>query len=68
MQNEKRWMDIKETASYIRMSKGFLRKAVRNKSIPFTRIGTKSLRFDREALDKWMAANGEGGELIFRKS
>ena len=52
-----RWMNIKETASYIRMSQGFVRKAVRNKSIPFTRIGTKALRFDREALDAWLSAN-----------
>jgi excisionase family DNA binding protein len=68
MQREDRWMDIRKTARYISMSVGFVRKAVRNKSIPFTRIGSKALRFDRDALDEWLAAQGRGGELAYRKN
>lgn len=50
----KKWMTINETASYLRMSVAYLRKAVSEKTIPFTRVGNKSLRFDREALDAWL--------------
>ncbi len=67
MQYEERWMDIRKTARHIGMSVGFVRKAVRNKSIPFTRIGTKALRFDREALDEWLSTNRCGGEANYRK-
>lgn len=70
MQHEKRWLNIRETAQYIGMSNGFIRKAVRNRTIPHSRVGTKALRFDREALDEWMKVNGDGGALIspYRKS
>jgi len=50
------------------MSIGFVRKAVRNKSIPFTRIGTKALRFDRDALDQWLAVQSSAEKPIQRIS
>jgi excisionase family DNA binding protein len=50
------------------MSIGFIRKGVRNRTIPHSRVGTKALRFDREALDNWMGASGTGGEITYRKS
>jgi len=61
MQHENRWLNIRQTARYIGMAIAFVRKAVRRESIPFTRIGTKALRFDREALDAWLSANGNWG-------
>jgi excisionase family DNA binding protein len=56
MQTDKRWLTINEAARYIGMSVAFLRKAVRFRTVPHTRVGTKALRFDREALDAWMIA------------
>ena len=64
----KKWLNVRETAQHIGMSVGFVRKAVRNRTIPHSRIGTKALRFDREALDVWLAAQGCGGEVAYRKS
>jgi excisionase family DNA binding protein len=62
-QTEKKWLTINEAARYIGMSVAFLRKAVRLRSVPHTRVGMKALRFNREALDAWLAAQGCGGEV-----
>lgn len=53
---ENKWLTIREAANYIGMSVGFLRKAVRLQRVPHTRIGSKALRFDRDALDAWVTA------------
>jgi len=55
MLQEQRWLTIGQAASHISMSVGFLRNRVRLRTISFTRIGSKTLRFDRNALDIWMA-------------
>ena len=68
MQNEKRWLNVSEASRHIGMSVGFVRKGVRNRTIPHSRVGTKSLRFDREALDAWLSANGCGGEVARSKN
>lgn len=57
------WCDIKKAAAYVGMSVAFLRKAVRLKKVPFARAGSKSLRFRRSDLDRWLQANGCGGEV-----
>lgn len=57
MNLEKRWLNISEAAQFIGMSVGFMRKATRNRLVPHTRVGSKSLRYDREALDVWLASN-----------
>jgi len=57
----RKWLKIKEAAQYIGMSVAFVRKSVRNKTIPYSRVGTKALRFDRDALDEWLTANSCGG-------
>ena len=59
----KKWLNLREAAQHIGMSAGFVRKAVRQRTIPHSRVGTKALRFDREMLDAWMAAGSCGGEL-----
>jgi excisionase family DNA binding protein len=64
-QVESKWLTIGEAARYIGMSVGFLRKAVRLRTIPYTRIGTKALRFDRHALDAWMSSASCGGEVNY---
>lgn len=60
METDKKWLTIREAANYIAMSIGFLRKAVRLCEVPHTRIGSKALRFDRAALDDWLAAQSSG--------
>jgi excisionase family DNA binding protein len=52
--------NISSTAKYLGMSVAFLRKAVRHKRIPFSRIGDKVLRFSKRDLDAWVAANSSG--------
>jgi excisionase family DNA binding protein len=66
VETEKKWMTIREAANYIGMSVGFLRKAVRLQRVPHTRIGSKALRFDRDALDQWLAAQSSAEKPIQR--
>ena len=62
MDNDKQWLTIREAADYIGMSVAFLRKAVRLRSVPYSRIGTKALRFNRVALDVWLRQNSCSGD------
>ena len=65
MQTEQKWLSIRQAAAHIGMSVAYLRKAVRLRQIPFTRLGNKTLRFDRGSLDSWMAAQSCGGEVLY---
>jgi len=58
--HDRRWLSIVEAAEYIGMSTAFMRKQVRANSVPYTRIGTKALRFDRDALNHWLQIKGNG--------
>lgn len=68
MQPDHRWLTITEAATYIGMSVGFFRKAVRLRKVPHTRIGTRALRFDRNALDQWLAAQSNAEKPAQRKN
>lgn len=61
-QNEQAWWNIQRSAKYLNMSVAFVRKAVRQKRIPFVRVGTKVLRFRKQDLDRWLESNRSGGE------
>ena len=61
------WFSISEAAQHLKMSVSFIRKQVRLRSIPFSRPGGKVLRFRRSDLDRWLEANGSGGELSYLK-
>jgi excisionase family DNA binding protein len=61
----KKWLNVREAAAHIGMSVGFIRKSVRTGLIPHCRVGSKVLRFDRDALEKWLAANSCGGEAKY---
>jgi len=63
----RKWLNIRQAAEYVGMSVAFFRKGVRQRSVPHARIGTKSLRFDREALDSWIEGHSSGGEIDYRK-
>ena len=47
------WLSLSQAAEYLQVSESFLRKQVRLKSIPFSRLGSKALRFRRARLDFW---------------
>jgi len=55
--SDNRWCDIREAASYLRVSTAFMRKQVRLGRIPCARAGTKNLRFRKSELDEWMKSN-----------
>jgi excisionase family DNA binding protein len=61
------WLTITQAGRYLNVSVAFLRKRVRTRSVPFARIGSKSLRFRRLDLDNWMEVNSSGGEISYRK-
>ncbi len=52
------WCNIRQAAAHVGMSVAFMRKAVRNGSVPFVRVGSKALRFRRSDLDRWMERGG----------
>jgi excisionase family DNA binding protein len=58
MEQEQRWMTIKEAAGYIGVSISFLRKHLSR--LPHARAGGKILRFRRNDLDNWLEQNGRG--------
>jgi excisionase family DNA binding protein len=55
------WLTITQAGRYLNVSVAFLRKCVRTRSVPFARIGSKSLRFRRIDLDNWMEVNSSSG-------
>jgi excisionase family DNA binding protein len=57
------WVTIRDAAEYLKVSVGFLRKAVRLRRVPFARAGSKALRFRRSDLDRWLESNGCGGDF-----
>ena len=61
--NANNWLTIAQAAGYINMSQAFIRKCVRNRAIPFVRIGSKALRFRRSDLDAWLTQGRDLGVL-----
>lgn len=61
--SESGWCDVKIAADHLNISTAFLRKLVRQRRIPFARLGTKALRFRRSDLDRWAEANGCSVEI-----
>ena len=58
------WGNIKQAALYLGVSIAFLRKAVRLRSVPFARVGSKVIRFRRSDLDRWLETTTFGAEAI----
>ena len=45
--------DVKQLAEYLNVSIGLIRKLVKNKDIPYVRLGVKIL-FSKIEIDKWL--------------
>jgi excisionase family DNA binding protein len=58
--DEKKFLDMDELAEYIHLSKSFLYKRVCNKTIPFVKLGTRTV-FVREQIDQWVINGGQMG-------
>ena len=49
----KKILDLKEISNYLRMSESMIRKMVREKTIPYFRLGYK-IKFDLDKVNKWI--------------
>jgi excisionase family DNA binding protein len=58
MTSEKKFLNMEELAEYTGMSKSYLYKRVCNKSIPFIKLGTRTV-FVTEVIDKWVLSGGQ---------
>jgi len=56
--NEKKFLDIDELAEYIHLSKSSLYKRVCYRTIPFVKVGTRTV-FVREQIDQWVINGGQ---------
>src|SRR5713226_3551759 len=57
---EPRWLDVDTAAQYLCMSRHALYHRVSRRQIPFVRRG-RIVRFDRQALDRWMSKGVRNG-------
>jgi excisionase family DNA binding protein len=53
----RRFLDVKQLADYIHVSTSMIYKMVSNQTIPFSKIGTRTL-FDRVQIDQWVINGG----------
>ena len=60
MTSEKKFLNMEELAEHVGMSKSFLYKRVCNKTIPFIKLGTRTV-FVRDEIDKWVLRGGQVG-------
>jgi excisionase family DNA binding protein len=58
---EARYLDVAGVSTYISKTEKAVRHMVASSQIPFARIG-RSLRFDRELIDRWMARHLNRGK------
>ena len=49
-------MDMDEMSDYLKISKSFLYKRVHKRTIPFVKVGRRTI-FVKEQIDKWIEAN-----------
>src|SRR5438105_10345059 len=57
---EPRWLDVDTAAQYLCMSRHALYHRISRRQIPFVRRG-RIIRFDRQALDRWMSKGVRNG-------
>ena len=49
-------MKVKDLCEYLKLGKSKIYKMVEDKKIPHVRLGSYSIRFIREEIDKWLEA------------
>jgi excisionase family DNA binding protein len=54
---QNRFLDLKSVCKYTSLSKSYIYKKVMHKTIPFIKVGSKTI-FDREQIDVWMLNGG----------
>ena len=54
MELEKRYFNIHEVAAYLGVSRFTVYRLIDRRKIPFIPLTSKSYRFDRLRIDKWM--------------
>ena len=54
---ENKFLDVPGLADYIHMSESYVYKMVSNKSIPYIKLGTRTL-FERNQIDNWVRSGG----------
>ena len=55
---QNRFLDTKKVCKYTCLSKSTIYKKVMTKTIPFIKVGAKTI-FDREQIDVWMLNGGQ---------
>lgn len=55
-------LDLKEISNYLNISESKIRKLVKERKIPFFRIGNR-LRFNLQEINKWVEKNQEKESL-----
>jgi excisionase family DNA binding protein len=60
---ENKFLDVQNLANYIHLSKSCIYKMVSNKSIPYIKLGTRTL-FERNQIDNWVINGGRLGEEL----
>jgi excisionase family DNA binding protein len=50
-----KWLTSLQTCHYLQVSRSTLAEMQRNGLIPFSRVGSRVIRFDRLELDRWLS-------------
>lgn len=60
---EQRFLDVQGLTVYVHLSKSMIYKMVSNQTIPYIKIGTRTL-FDRNQIDQWVINGGKVEEEL----
>ncbi len=52
MENNQRYLTLKQTAEYLGMTESALRTMVARRQIPFLKLGERRIRFDKTAIER----------------
>jgi excisionase family DNA binding protein len=56
--NEMNYLDMENLSKYVHLSKSTIYKMVSNKTIPYVKLGTRTL-FVKDQIDKWVICGGQ---------
>lgn len=56
--NEEKFFDMDDLSKYVHLSKSTIYKMVCNKTIPYVKLGTRTL-FVKDQIDKWVLSGGQ---------